>query len=254
MLIERELSSLEATGKLFAKAVLLDGFLDFLGSWNGDGESAGAHQGIDGGVTAAERPISFGGIDGVARGKDMLAQSVGDCAIVEAIGFEEGFGGIGCECVSPEITVITGRIPIAGENVGEMRQSMTHDNLGRHADPREFLLFERGRINRAITGEVQFHVQQPAGEKFGGCKTLVERPRAVDPFHQRFGQRSPGFMMQGKAAEELGSGQPSFEKLRWQFNVIARDTGSGQGRVGDIGKKAVECMTEFMKECLGVAP
>ena len=125
-------------------------------------------------------------------------------AVVEAAGLDERFSRIGGEGIGPEITVVAGRVTVAGEEMTELGQTMAHDDLRGHAQPRQFVPFEGCRIDRPITGQVQLHVDQPAGQVFGGGKALVEGGGRLDPLHQRGWHRFAGLVMPRKTLQQLG--------------------------------------------------
>ena len=84
--------------------------------------------------TATERKIGRVRIGAIAGGIDMLFQPRGDLGIENIARLGEGGKAVGIEHFRPEVRVIARRIAVAGEDMGEMRQTVTHRDRLRHPE------------------------------------------------------------------------------------------------------------------------
>src|SRR5579859_2389269 len=135
-------------------------------------EAAFAHERVAAWIAPAERAVAVGRIDGVADGKDVLHQFVGDGAVVRTFRLGERLECVGRERVRPEVAVVAGRVGVAREDVAELWRPVTHHELARHAERRERFLLERAGVDVARAGKVELHVDEGARQVFDGRKTL----------------------------------------------------------------------------------
>jgi len=72
----------------------------------GRGETTLLEKRLDIRIPAAELPVGFRSIAGVARRKDVLAHSVGGCLVEDVARLGEGFARVGVHHLRPEIAVV----------------------------------------------------------------------------------------------------------------------------------------------------
>src|ERR1700722_1685555 len=105
-----------------------------------------AEQRSGGWRAAAKGSIGFVIVATAASRIDEIIEPLGDVRIKDVATLLERFEAIGVENFRPEIAVIGGRIA-ARKNMLEVRRSVTHADRVGHADPREFLAFERDDVD-----------------------------------------------------------------------------------------------------------
>ena len=107
----------------------------------------------------------------------------------------EGLSRIGREHVSPQVAVVAGRVALAGEDVAEMRASVSHDDSTRHAQLRQCFALERVGIDACRVGGVVLHVHERGSEIFRCLEALVERRSLLDLRDELLRDRLARFMV-----------------------------------------------------------
>jgi hypothetical protein len=95
---------------------------------------------------------------------------------------------------------------------------------------------------------VKRHIDQRRRGEFHGIETGIERSRGQHLVEQGLRHRLAGLEMHGIALQDSGHRQPVLIKLRRQLDEIARNTGAGNGRVGNIRQHAVQRVAEFVEQ------
>ena len=134
----------------------------------------------------------------------------------------------------------------------ELRGAVAHRQLGRHAQPGQFLALEGVGVDVGVAGQVQLHVDQRRGQVFGDIEALAEGPGLVDLVDQDLRQRLAGLIVQGKAVQHLRRGQPVLVHLAGELHIVAEHPRARERRVGDVRVQAVQGVAEFVEHGLGV--
>ncbi len=174
--------------------------------------------------------------------------------IVRTLRLGECFERIGRERVRPEVAVVTGGVRVARKDVAELRRPVAHHDLARHAERGERLLLECVGVDVASAREVEFHVDERAGQVFDRGETLVEGGRLVDLGDELLGNRFASLVVECEPIQHLGRLHPVLEKLRGKLDVVARDVGSRERGVVDVRREAVERVSEFVEQRARVVP
>src|SRR5262245_6903369 len=93
------------------------------------------------GIASKEAPVGIRAIGGVAFRQNVLPVSLRE-HLVPLARLEKRLPRIRRHHVGPDVAVVPGRVPVAAEQVIELRQPMTERDLSRHADALQRLAFE----------------------------------------------------------------------------------------------------------------
>ena len=141
---------------------------------------------------------------------------------------------------------------------------MPHHDLVGHTEAAERVAFEPRRIDRRGTRhvevhqielqEVEFHVNQRAGEKLDRLKTRIERGGMLDLRREFPWNRPAGRVVQRKAIEHLRRREPVLQHLRREFDVVVGHVRAGDGGILHAGTETVQCVAKFVEQRGGVVP
>src|SRR5262249_4430202 len=107
----------------------------------------------------AEGGVELGRIARATGGVDMIMQLVRDAGVKDVAGLLERREGVGVEHLRPQIAVVGRGIAGAGKYVLEVGGSVTHDDLGRHADARERSLLEAVDVEGVAGRRLEMQVE-----------------------------------------------------------------------------------------------
>ena len=142
---------------------------------------------------------------------------------------------------------------IAGEDVTELRRTVTQRDLLGHADLFQFASLEGADILRG-GGRlgVEFEIDQRRGGELDGGETLVEFSRGQEPLQQIVRQRLAGLVVAGELLQHLGPLLPVLVELRRQLDEIGEHGGARQRRIGHVGEHAVQAVAELVEQGAGI--
>ncbi len=109
-------------------------------------------------------------------------------------------------------------------------------------------------IDRHVAGQMQFHVDQRAGQILDRVETLVERLGLLDLVQQFLRHRFARLVMDRELLQDLGRRQPVFVQLRRKLNIVAGHRGSRLRRIIRVAAKSVQRMAELVKQRDRVIP
>ena len=179
---------------------------------------------------------------------------LGSAGIEDVAGLLERRKRIRVEHLRPQIAVIGGGVAVAREYVLEVGGPVAHDDLVRHADARKRGLLETADVEDLIGlgPNMDVEIDKGRGDVFHGRLALVEGARRDEATQLILGHRLPGAIVAREPAQDLRPLQPVLVELRRQLRPILEHTGPRDHRVGDVGEKRVQCVSEFVEQSLRV--
>ncbi len=170
-----------------------------------------------------------------------------DLGVEDVAGFLERRECVAVHHFRPQVAVIAGRI--AAHDVHEVRQAVAHDDFRRHADAVERFAFEAVDVDRRLVGfRIERHVDERRRGVLDGGEALVEVARGVQPLAQLRRHRLAALVVDRIRVEDFLGRKPVLEKLRRQFDEIARHRRARNRRIGHVREQPVQPVAELMKQ------